>query len=178
MSPKQLRELVMKDDPLTPAEKKSLKDKVQAAIKDKTPISLVKRKMAFDDGEKLTLEQIDMPAPTQQRPYQQLDTGAVETQAELDTERAAAQGIKALTCADDIEHLTELDDRDIPLLMSMRMQASMFNMPLFDEISDSYETLKISKGRKGRREIIDALMARIKPEEDKKGLDALIGKLR
>jgi hypothetical protein len=184
-SPEELRELVTKDDEEGRGLRRT-KKKVQSAIKNKTPISLVERKIAFDLGEKKTLEELAPPAP-QQAPQQPrglqpmaLDTGTVQqTEREIDTEMANAAAITALTQGTDVEHLSELDDREIPLLMSLRAQAANYKLPMLNEIADSFESLKVSRNRQSRRELIDALMARLPPEEDNKGLlSTIYGKLR
>ena len=109
-----------------------------------------------------------------------LDTGTVQqTEREIDTEMANAAAITALTQGTDVEHLSELDDREIPLLMSLRAQAVNYKLPMLNDIADSFESLKVSRNRQSRRELIDALMARLPPEEDNKGLlSTIYGKLR
>lgn len=76
-----------------------------------------------------------------------------------DTETAIAKGIENLNNPRNINLLTDLSSDEIRNLIVVETIGELYNDKMRLQISKLYKELKVSKGRKGRKEIIDVVKA-------------------
>jgi len=65
--------------------------------------------------------------------------------------------LKELFDKNKLDMITELTRDEISILTRIQVLAEYKNIPMFKKISDVFETLMISKGRKSRKELITAI---------------------
>jgi len=82
------------------------------------------------------------------------------------SEEAIAKAIMTLSQTKDPQLLTEIDDKEHRLLVSVTTLAEAFDSDLLRSVVLNFEKLKVSLHRKGRAEISG--IARSKQEEDAK----------
>lgn len=71
----------------------------------------------------------------------------------MSSEEAQAKAVMGLLRPKNIKMLTELNDSEIICLSACHVIAAEFKDPVLSDVCNAFETLRVSKNRKGRGEI-------------------------
>ena len=95
------------------------------------------------------------------------------TDQDIERERASEgnqSNSRLLLDRNDVETKTELNDVEINNMSKILLIAERYNVPVLYDFAQNIMTLKISRGRRGRREFIQGLHADERREQPQEGM--------
>jgi len=84
----------------------------------------------------------------------------------LDKEQALAESIRLLGRTENIDTLTELEDKEIIALSILKAMDNEFNIPILTDFSNDFVKFRVSKKRKGRKGIEDILRSTLNERDN------------